>query len=132
MLLPRILAGTLSLAGITYAAVSNTTADTQAADPQGEAKSPSCPQPGTVTVIKPAVTVTNTYTPPAVTVTKSAVTITQTYTPPVVTVTKSAVTVTVDGYVKSTVTLTNTVTKPGTSVTVTTTRTADGGYGGTT
>jgi hypothetical protein len=136
MRLPRLLAGTLSLAAAAHGAVTNSTADAQAADPQGDAAKypPVCPSQ--VTVTKAAVTVTNTYTPPGVTVTKPAVTITNTYTPPGVTITKPAVTVTftqpAGSYVKSTVTVTDTVTKPGGSVTVTTTRTADGGYGGTT
>lgn len=125
MLLPRLLAGTLSLAAVAHAAVANTTADTMAAEPQGgeAGKYPMCP---------PQVTVTRTL--PAVTITKPAVTVTNTYTPPKVTVTQPAVTVTYTqpAGVKPTVTVTNTVTKPGGSVTVTTTKTTDGGYGGTT
>lgn len=141
MLLPRLLAGTLSLAALAHAAVANTTADTVAASPQGgdAAKYPVCPPQ--VTVTKGAVTITNTYTLPAVTFTKPAVTITNTYTPPKVTVTQPAVTITKPAVtvtftqpagVKPTVTVTDTVTKPRGSVTVTTTKTTDGGYGGTT
>ena len=87
MLLPRLLAGTLSLAVAAHAAVTNTTADTQAADIQGGdvAKYPPvCPQ---VTVIKPAVTVT--FTQPAGSYVKPTVTVTSTLTKP-----EGAVTVT--------------------------------------